>query len=656
MVRSTQFSSLGGLVSTFALLAGVTACSSSDSTPSAAGTGGAGGGAGTASGATGAGTGTGGTVNWPPFENLCPSATAAPNYGKPLEQLPAAPSAMTTAGLAAFTVYGSTAAPITVTGQSFTAATRITSVGPYLNYWASQFGTNKIAAIAKDDVLLATFWARCEKSLLESAQCRASFVLEGGAPDYAKSVNMPITPGIEWRQYTIPIKALSDFAAGAPTVGFQIGYDNQTLDLADFTLTNYAKTVPLADLPRTKIAYQGEEANAPWRAEAAARIEALRKGELSVSVTRGGKAVTGAKVTAKLVRNEFGFGSAIVASRVTTSTAADDLTYKSWIPKLFNTVVEENALKWAATEWGAGFGLVAGKASIQWAKAQGLRTKGHVLVWPSWRNSPKSIKTAYDANPDVTVLRDAIRKHVTEYATAMSGLLDMWDVVNEPFDNQDLTDIVGEPEMIEWFKLARAADSKAQLFINDYAILAGGGGDTAHRKHYEATIKKLIDGGAPLGGIGVQGHFGTALTGMTDAKLILDRFGAFKKPLWVTEYDIVLDDEDLAARYTRDIMTLFFSHASSAGFMMWGFWDGAHWYKDAPLFENSFCLKASGAAYRQLVERDWVTNASLVTDAKGAASLRGFRGTYEVTVEEGGKKKTSTVQLGASATAKVALD
>lgn len=560
---------------------------------------------------------------------------------------------MTTAGLAAFGVYGVTAVPVEVTGQSFAAATRLTSTGPYTNYWDAQFDTRKIAAIAKDDVLLASFWARCERSLLESGQCRASFILEEGAPNYTKSVSMPITPGLEWQQFTIPFKALADFAAGVAHAGFQIGYDNQTLDIAGFELSNFGNAVTVAELPSTRITYQGEEPNAPWRAEAAARIETLRKGELTVSVTRGGKPVAGANVSVKLVHNAFGFGSAIVAKRVTTSTAPEDLTYKEWIPKLFNTVVEENALKWAATEWGADYGLAAGKASMTWAKSQGLRTKGHVLVWPSWRNSPASLK-ALETDPDA--LRNAIRQHVTEYADAMKGLVDAWDVVNEPFDNHELTDIVGEPEMIEWFKLARAADPVAKLFINDYAILAGGGGDTAHRRHYEATIQKLIDGGAPLDGIGMQGHFGTALTGMQDAKTILDRYGVFNKPIWITEYDIVMEDEDVAARYTRDLMTLLYSHERVEGFMMWGFWDSAHWYNDAPLFESSFCLKGSGAAYRQLLERDWMTNVTLTSDAKGAASVRGHRGTYEVVVEEGGAKQTATVELAATGTATVALD
>ena len=72
-----------------------------------------------------------------------------------------------------------------------------------------------------------------------------------------------------------------------------------------------------------------------------------------------------------------------------------------------------------------------------------------------------------------------------------------WDVVNEPFDNHDLLDLLGERVMVDWFAAARATDPAPKLFINDYAILSGGGGTTPHRDHYEKTIEKLIAAGHP---------------------------------------------------------------------------------------------------------------------------------------------------------------
>ena len=126
-----------------------------------------------------------------------------------------------------------------------------------------------------------------------------------------------------------------------------------------------------------------------------------------------------------------------------------------------------------------------------------------------------------------------------------------WDVVNEPFDNHDILDILGPEVMVDWFKEVHAAEPSSKLFINDYAILSGGGGTTPHRDHYEKTIKMLVDKGAPLDGIGMQGHFHGSLTGPDDMLAILDRYAKYGVPIWATEYDVEIGDEEVSAKFTR---------------------------------------------------------------------------------------------------------
>ena len=52
---------------------------------------------------------------------------------------------------------------------------------------------------------------------------------------------------------------------------------------------------------------------------------------------------------------------------------------------------------------------------------------------------------------------------------------------------------------------------------------------------------------------------------------------------------------------------------------MWGFWDGAHWKNNAPLYRRDWSLKPAGAAYRDLVLKTWRTDASGKTGADGDA-------------------------------------
>jgi GH35 family endo-1,4-beta-xylanase len=198
--------------------------------------------------------------------------------------------------------------------------------------------------------------------------------------------------------------------------------------------------------------------------------------------------------------------------------------------------------------------------------------------------------------------------------------------------------------MATWFTQARAIDAKPKLFINDYAILEGGGGTTSHRDEYERVIQGLIARNAPLDGIGLQGHFATALTSPDDLMTLLDRYGAYKE-LWVTEYDITITDFLLAGDYTRDFMTVLYSHPAVAGFVMWGFWDGAHSKKNAPLFTQDWKLKPAGVAYYDLVFNQWWTCTGGSTDDTGAYVANGHLGDYTVSVTVGAQTVTTTASL-----------
>jgi hypothetical protein len=100
-------------------------------------------------------------------------------------------------------------------------------------------------------------------------------------------------------------------------------------------------------LPKTELNlnYAGREAGAAWRTEADARIESIRKGDLTVQVRdEAGNAVPGAEVSVAMKKHAFGFGSAVTADLITGTNA----TYKQKFLKNFNKAVLENDLKWPA--------------------------------------------------------------------------------------------------------------------------------------------------------------------------------------------------------------------------------------------------------------------------------------------------------------------
>lgn len=559
---------------------------------------------------------------------------------------------LVTGGIQAFELQGKAAKAektlVPVDGQEFAQALRVEVKEASQNPWDVQLGLRLTQSVQAGDVILATVYLKTEATRDESGEGRSEFVMELSREPWSKSVEYPLRAGHDWKKINVRFRAARTYAPGEAQLLFRLGYPPQTLLLGGLSVENFGSKLALEDLPTTRLTYPGMEADAPWRAAAAERIEKLRKRELAITVRdAAGKPLPGADVTIHQTKQAFGFGSAVVAQFLTRPGHEQ---YNQLVAELFNTAVFENNLKWQplAGDWGEGWTVDVALKGVDWLAQHGIQTRGHVLVWPGFRNLPRSVKAL---EKDPAKLRAAVLAHVTELATATRGKLVHWDVLNEPFDNHDLMDLLGEDVMVDWFKAARAADPAAQLFINDYAILSGGGGTTPHRDNYERVIKLLIDKGAPVDGVGLQGHFGSSLTGPEDILKLLDRYAKLGKQIWITEYDIDIDDEALAGQFTRDFFTTLFSHPAVGGIVMWGFWDGAHWRHNAPLYRQDFSLKPAGQVYRDLVLREFRTDATGKTDATGAFSTRAFFGKYAISVNAAGKKKTVELDLNAKTSA-----
>jgi endo-1,4-beta-xylanase len=536
---------------------------------------------------------------------------------------------------------------VSVEGQPFKEALRAEIKQASANPWDVQVHARTKARIERGDVLLATFYFRTEWAPEESGEGQTEFVFELAKDPWTKSTSYPVRASREWKKIYVPFAAQESYEAGEAHAIFRLGYAPEIIDIGGFTLENFGKKLAVADLPVTRISYAGMEPDAPWRKEAAERIEKLRKAELTVVVVdAAGRPVPGAKLEIAQKKHAFGFGTCVPADAL---VGAGNARMQALIPELFNVATLENDLKWQplAGDWGGGFTLERAKRAVAWLDERGLAVRGHVLVWPGWKNLPRYLK-GLERQPEK--LRAEVQKHVRELATAMKGSLVHWDVMNEPFDNHDLMDLLGEEVMVEWFKEARAADPRAVLFINDYAILSGGGGTTPHRDHYDKTIQFLLDKGAPVDAIGLQGHFGTSLTSPADMLKILDRYGRFGKPIWITEYDVVMDDLETAGAFTRDFYTTLFSHPAVQGIVMWGFWDGSHWKNNAAMYNSDWTLKPGGKAYRHLVLEEWRTNLTATTDTQGRLTTRGFLGEYEIRVSGAGHSQTVRPALGARGT------
>lgn len=576
--------------------------------------------------------------------------------------LPAGTSLLPERTLHAFVLEGvakelATREVVDVAGQPFAQALRTLRLPPNGSFTV-QLNAKTIRPVAKNDVLLARFFVRARESRDETGEARTAFVFEKAGAPYTKSLYAPIRVGSTWRQYRLPFVSRADYAPGQAQINFPVGFNPQTIEIADLSLVNYGKAVKLQDLPHTRLGYAGQEPNAPWRVQASERIEKHRKADLTIRVVDArGKPVANAQIHARMKRHAFGFGSVVNGKFLWEPESPDNRRYRETFVKLFNNAVDEGDMKWPGFE---GSGKARSAKTLQWLKEHNIPLRGHVLVWPGWNwlpgknetdiaKSPRGLRANYEAKKTrdgeavaKAWLRERINDHIREQATYFKGRLTDWDVVNEPYTNHDLMDILGDEAMVEWFKTARAADPNAKLYLNDFGILRD---DTAHQEHFYKTIQFLLDQGTPLDGIGEQSHMGSSLTPPERVLEILDRLARFNLPIQITEFDLEMPDEELQGEYLRDYMTVLFSHPAVTNVIMWGFWDGMHWKQNAPLFRRDWSLKPGGQAWIDLVFKHWWTDARGRTNAQGTHNLRGFLGDYEITVTQGAQTKTAPYTL-----------
>lgn len=548
---------------------------------------------------------------------------------------------------------------------------RLATKKPTEKQWSIQTTAKVNIPIKKGDLLLAVFYVRGEFMPNEQAKC--VFVFEESKTPWAKSAEHIVEAEAEWQKYYVAFSARSDYAPGEAQMGFQAGFGPQIVQIAGLRVMNFRHAVKYGELPYTPLTYRGRAATAEWRKEAEARIESYRKSTLTVFVHNAkGKKVVGAEVKIRQVRHAHGFGSAVDAATLFKDTM-DGENYRSIIESSFNKVTLENDLKWANwdsrkppkpepfrwvleneldvrgnvpmfPEWPRWEGPLKphAEAALDWFRHRNIAARGHTLLWPGWKNLPKSLEALAG---DPAKLKKAILDHIREQVTALKGQVTEWDVINEPYSNTDIQKILGEEFLVDVFKAARDADPKARLFVNDYGILSHGASDTEHHDSLYKTIQLLRAGGAPIGGIGMQGHFDKQLTPPTKVWETLDRFSAFGIPIQITEHDIDVLDEEAWADYTRDFMIACFAHPATNAFITWGFWEGRHWIPNAAFWTKDWKPRPAAKVWYDLVFKKWWTNLHSWTDYKGRTKAKCFLGDYIIEVKHGTMKTEKRVTL-----------
>lgn len=471
--------------------------------------------------------------------------------------------------------------------------------------------------------------------------------MERGRPPYPKSVEWFLATGTEWKQFQIPFTAAESDDPTGYSAQFWVSSGPQEIEIAGFQIRNMGQGVRYSSLGLPDYPYANAGAGAAWRSAAAARIDKLRKGDLTIVLRdAAGKPIANRKVRAKMLRHAFGFGSAVDAQTL-LSNSTDGARYRDFVFSNFNRVTLENDLKW--TEWERNRSLAL--QALDLLRTRGItKVRGHTLVWPGWEYLPERLRGLQN-NP--TELRRNVDAHIADIMGATKGRLAEWDVLNEPYTNRDLQKAMGNNELARWFQLAQNADPEPARYLNDFNILEAGGNDVPHIAGLKEIIGLIQQGNGPWNGLGIQGHFDQNLTDPEKVLAILDDLWGYRKPIQITEFDVNVIDENVQADYTRDFMTVAFSHPAVEGISIWGFWEGRIFNRNNAMVRQDWTTKPNHAVWRQLVYRDWWTDVELTTSADGVARVRGFAGDYEITFDDGGRTTTISTRIEAGKSSNV---
>jgi endo-1,4-beta-xylanase len=300
----------------------------------------------------------------------------------------------------------------------------------------------------------------------------------------------------------------------------------------------------------------------------------------------------------------------------------DEPAYVRTLLREFSAVTPENAMKWgpvhpAERVWDFG----TSDRIVAFAEAHGLRVHGHTLVWheqlPAW------VAPALSTREAERVLAEHIETPVGRY----EGRIGSWDVVNEIMgDGGRLRGTVflrafGRDYLAAAFRCAHAADPSARLYYNDYGIEAGGAkSDAAY-----ALVRRLVEDGVPIHGVGLEMHLRAARPPAPAAvRANLARLAALGLEVRISEMDVrirsVRRGDPLARQRVayRASIAACIGQPGFAGVTFWGVSDRHSWIharfgEDAPLlFDREYAPKPAyyGA-------RDALTSANVSAQRLG---------------------------------------
>jgi endo-1,4-beta-xylanase len=364
---------------------------------------------------------------------------------------------------------------------------------------------------------------------------------------------------------------------------------------------------------------------------------AIAKNRMGTLVIR---AAPGAAIAVEQVRHEFWFGATLPNGVFNGRMGADDAAkFQKVFLDNFNAAVLENAFKWPDMEpERAKVNYSTVDNALAWADREGIPVRGHCIYWGIPNRVQEWLKPLSDLE-----LKLALQQRGRSVAARYRDRFAEYDLNNEMIHANYYEQRLGPSITKDMEQWVHEADPNARLFVNDYDITTG-----RRLADYVKDIRRLLDMGVKLAGIGVQGHLHGDSFDPAALQNALDELAKFNLPIRITEFNfpgqrskymtgdrraaMPPEEEQAKAAALRDFYRICFAHPAVAGIMMWGFWEGANWIPQSSLYKRDWTPNPAAATFRDLTKKQWWTKWSGTANADGLAVLPAFYGKHRVRI------------------------
>ena len=283
-------------------------------------------------------------------------------------------------------------------------------------------------------------------------------------------------------------------------------------------------------------------------------------------------------------------GARLLGAAVAMGPLRSEQRYRDTLSREFNAATAENAMKWGSLQSKEGeWNFDDADYFIDFCEKNGLAVKGHALVWHN--QYPAFLDTRSKEGMAAETLLGYMEAHIKTVVGRYKGRVRSWDVLNEVVgdDGRTLrktmfTELVGEMFIPLIFQWAHEADPDALLFYNDYSI------DQVNPKSSYTfdMLKKLVDSGVPVHGVGLQGHLHVSAVNVESIVENIRRFSELGLLVNFSEVDVRIcgmGEHRLALQQNvcRQLFYNCFMQPRFEGFTFWGFTD-KHSCKCIPFF------------------------------------------------------------------------